>query len=302
MECAPVLCAQEAGRQEDKAHAGRLEQIQGIWQRSDTIHDQGRMAFSQPGLLALRRNCLIIAGSDCYSVTGALGAMVSRRTLVLGEAADHIDLIDSDNGQTVRCLYRLVGSTLEVCQNDRGLTLSRPKKLAAGPGGFVVDRFVRVSPPEAKAEKHDLGNPKGTAPFAGIWRTVGFERGGERLEEGADKEAYFMRCRVFYFVGGVSAMFETEKLLRLKLTHQPFHLKPKDGKSAVDFMDGDGKAIPAIFERDGERLRICWNRKGGQRPDAMRTEAEDGRELMVLEYVGGRESDRELLKGVRNAP
>lgn len=273
-------------------YPARLKSLQGVWEQTDLLSDGGRMALREPESMARLRKWLIVSSEDCFRVSGAAGPVVFHSRLVLGEPADHLDLVDPGNGRTLRCLYRQFGESMDICVNDRGNTLLRPTKVWPAPGGFVVHTFARRAVPQAGAG--------GNGAIAGVWRTVALERDGQLFKEADASPDFFKQCRVFYFAGNAYAMFETEGLLRLKLTYQPYSFKPKEAKNALDLIDSDGKPIPAIFEVNGDKLRICWNRKGGKRPDAMRTEEGDGRELFILERVGGGEPEGELKKGLRN--
>jgi uncharacterized protein (TIGR03067 family) len=166
-------------------------------------------------------------------------------------------------------IYELDGDTLKICIDKRVKGGGRPTDFKTAPGDGCTLFVLKRVKEEAKDEDR----------LQGLWQAESMEAEG-RKTPAADVEKFQVR-------------FKGDKITYLPddRTHT-FELDAKAKPKAMNITPGDGtdkgkKLECAIYELDGDTLKICMDKEGmaGKRPTEFKTAAKDGHALMVFKRV-----------------
>jgi uncharacterized protein (TIGR03067 family) len=126
-------------------------------------------------------------------------------------------------------------------------------------------------------------NPKDKDTLQGLWQAVEMEANGQKApDEVAKKFKVWIKADKLVFNPDTENREHTF-MLDTKAKPKAMDLTPSDGSTK-------GKAMPvAIYELDGDKLRICLDKDGNQskRPTEFKTKAGDGFALLTLKRVDG---------------
>jgi uncharacterized protein (TIGR03067 family) len=124
-------------------------------------------------------------------------------------------------------------------------------------------------------------NPKDKDNLQGLWQAVELEANGQKAPDEVAKQFKVL-------VKGDKIVFNPDTENREHTFTLDTMAKPK----AMDLTPSDGpakgKTLPyAIYELDGDKLRICLDKDGktGKRPTEFKAAAEDGFALLTLKRV-----------------
>jgi uncharacterized protein (TIGR03067 family) len=253
----------------------------GVWEQISLCDDKGRL--EERGAVvdfAFSKRVLVYKGRRCYRVQSTVcNLRIVTEEFKADAKAGRIDFVDPDDDRTCRALYELKGQELTMCWHGGGKTLRRPDKIAPTADGFTVNVFKKLPGENSAGRVNEPG-----VYLSGLWETVGYEVGGVKLENELQKLQYGKNRKVYCFQRDYYTLIGTDGSA-LCVVHRPYGVNPKAGKNAIDFESEDKKTIPAIYELRGDSLAICWNDRGGARPDQFRTEADDGRALIRMKRV-----------------
>jgi len=124
--------------------------------------------------------------------------------------------------------------------------------------------------------------PKDLAKLQGTWSIVSAERSGEKLpEEPAKKMRVVIKENTLTVQEGEGPKAGGEKAA--------FKVNPATKPKSLDITpakrDGskiEKKTVLGIYELDGDTLKLCWRKEGGERPAKFATEPKSGLVLFVL--------------------
>jgi uncharacterized protein (TIGR03067 family) len=101
----------------------------------------------------------------------------------------------------------------------------------------------------------------------GTWTVTSSEREGKK-EPGTEKDPLQLEfaADTFRFLLPAGARHK-----------QPYKLDPSKKPKTIDWLDGGkngpSKPLLGIYELDGDTLKICWGKEGGERPQEFQTKA-----------------------------
>jgi uncharacterized protein (TIGR03067 family) len=134
--------------------------------------------------------------------------------------------------------------------------------------------------------------PKDEEAIQGTWTVVSKEMGGKKTPD-ADLKALKVTIK-----DGTLTVDDGKKKDKLA-----YKLDPSKTPKAIDLTGdkGDGKmTTPAIYELDGDTLKICWSEKVPEdRPTELTGKADSGQTMMVLkrEKKPAEKKDEEKIQG-----
>jgi uncharacterized protein (TIGR03067 family) len=127
-------------------------------------------------------------------------------------------------------------------------------------------------------------NPKDKDNLQGLWQAVEMEASGQKApDEVAKKFKVWIKADKLVFNPDTTENREHTFMLDTKAKPKAMDLTPSDGSTK-------GKPVPAaIYELDGDKLRICLAKDDNQskRPTEFKTTAGDGFALLTLKRVDG---------------
>jgi uncharacterized protein (TIGR03067 family) len=213
-----------------------------------------------------------------------------------------IDLMPQDGpekGKTIRGIYSLEGDTLKLCFDDQG-DQDRPTDFTSKEGSRLVVITLRRQADDKGKEKPPVKEPaEATAErqkLQGTWAAVSGETDGQPVPEDSVKQ-------VRVIIKGDEIHFKPNRTEnKVTFTLDPTK-KPKLLSATAQDGPDKGKTVPMIYELEGDRLKLCFDTKAGQKePKEFATKPGSGLLLFVFKREDpSKMADREKLKGTWQA-
>lgn len=278
----------------------RSAPIDGIWEQISHQFRKEKPRTLDETQFRNSRALRIIQGGECYLIYPGFEMQIIPEQVRIFGADKEIEFFRVETETIHRYSFQLPESGFLEIQAP---AFSRLAKI--GKENTAIDRYKRLPEPKRVTV---AGAP------IGIWKTATLERNGEKLEpcdfpdnsvgleEIADfarrRRAFVQDHRVLCFRGELCAIISN--MDGNDIIQKPFRINA--AKNEIDFLDQNDKLIPAIIQQKGDRMMICWNDQGGERPTEFRTQPADGRLLLNLVRVDKEKLKREKVPLKRTAP
>jgi uncharacterized protein (TIGR03067 family) len=239
-----------------------LELLQGTWAVTGLEVDGQQMPESMLG------DARIEVKGDRFTTTG-MGSTYEG-TLCVNASVTPAQLDMSFNagpeiGAINRGIYQLDGNTWTICLATRGEL--RPSRFATSPGtGFALETLTRtaVGVRERRTSHESVGQgaPLHATEFDGEWKMV------SGITDGVPMDGFAARWVTRTSVGNDMQVHAGPKLM-MRAT---FTVDPSQTPKAIDYFfsagPNQGKSQLAIYEFEGDLLRVCASAPGTPRPTA----------------------------------
>jgi uncharacterized protein (TIGR03067 family) len=139
---------------------------------------------------------------------------------------------------------------------------------------MVVGMLLGAGAPKDDA-KDDA--KKDQEKLQGTWKAVTVEAGGKAQDDGAEHRLIFAGDQ-FSIKKGEEMMIKGK--LKIDSSKKPKEIDMECIEAKRDNLKG--KTLLGIYELDGDTLKWCWNRPGGERPKEFSSTATDVHLLVTL--------------------
>jgi uncharacterized protein (TIGR03067 family) len=206
------------------------------------------------GIMALRGE-KVVWDKDCQKqVVGSVGkAEEIEASLKKGGWNEYVIIAKGNHLQQFVNGHQTVDVT-DDCESRRAMSGVLALQLHAGSPMMAQFKNLRLKPLSAdKAGADEL------KPLQGTWRIVSTETEGSAITPEDMARIVLTISNNTYNVDNNGRIDEGS-----------FTVDPSKAPKQMEIQTGAGRTMPAIYEMDGDNLKVCYPRRGGQRPESFK--------------------------------